>query len=191
MTPITYGERRGTLGLCTIGQVAPLRPPRVATVTELKMYSLERRRERYLIIYTWRILEAQVPNIGKGIKQTQHIRRGRLCVIPKVNTRTPNRIQNLREASFTVHGPRLFNTLPAMIRNLTCCSVDTFKKKLDRHLALVPDQPQIQGYTAQRRADSNSLLDMSGLALHENSQEGRDLDKNISLTRGGHPWPPW
>ena len=30
----------------------------------LKMYSLERRRDRYRIIYVWRILEGQVPNIG-------------------------------------------------------------------------------------------------------------------------------
>ena len=29
---------------------------------DLRLYSLERRRERYLIIYVWRILEAQVPN---------------------------------------------------------------------------------------------------------------------------------
>ena len=31
----------------------------------LSMYSLERRRERYLIIYTWRITEGQVPNISE------------------------------------------------------------------------------------------------------------------------------
>ena len=31
---------------------------------ELKMYSLERRRERYSIIYAWRVLEGQVPNLN-------------------------------------------------------------------------------------------------------------------------------
>ena len=30
---------------------------------QLRMYSLERRRERYQIIYTWRILEGLVPNL--------------------------------------------------------------------------------------------------------------------------------
>ena len=34
----------------------------------LSMYSLERRRERYLIIYTWRIIEGQLPNIGEPNK---------------------------------------------------------------------------------------------------------------------------
>ena len=29
---------------------------------ELKLYFLERRRERYMIIYVWRIIEGQVPN---------------------------------------------------------------------------------------------------------------------------------
>ena len=31
----------------------------------LSIYSLERRHERYLIIYTWRIMEGQVPNISE------------------------------------------------------------------------------------------------------------------------------
>ena len=44
------------------------------------------------------------------------------------------------------------------------CSVDSFKLKLDRYLMAVPDEPQIQGYTAIRRAESNSLLDMIKLA---------------------------
>ena len=57
-------------------------------------------------------------------------------------------------------GPQLFNILPADIRNLNSCSVDIFKRALDRFLTNVPDEPLIPGYTAMRRADSNSLLDM-------------------------------
>ena len=33
---------------------------------ELKTYSLERRRERYQIIYTWRIIEGQTPNLSSS-----------------------------------------------------------------------------------------------------------------------------
>ena len=157
---------------------------------KLKMKSHERRRERYLIIYTWKVLEAQVPAIG-GIRSSENARRGRLCIIPGLNNRAPERIRNLREASFTTHGPRLFNTLPAKVRNITGCSIDTFKAKLDRHLSLVPDEPQIQGYTAQRRSETNSLLDMGRLALHNDEQEGEDLNQSGTLIRGGHPWPPW
>ena len=56
---------------------------------------------------------------------------------------------------------QLFNILPARIRNMTGCSVDCFKRKLDGYLNTVPDEPQIPGYTAQRRAETNSLIDMA------------------------------
>ena len=36
-------------------------------LSHLKLYSLQRRRERYAIIYVWKILEGHVPNIsGEG-----------------------------------------------------------------------------------------------------------------------------
>ena len=44
-----------------------------------KLFSLERRRERYSIIYTWRIIESQVPNLeSTPITARSHIRRGRM-----------------------------------------------------------------------------------------------------------------
>ena len=44
----------------------------------LKLYSLQRRRDRYTIIYVWKILESIVPNLN--IPNTYgSIRRGRLC----------------------------------------------------------------------------------------------------------------
>ena len=131
----------------------------------LKLYSLERRRERYRIIYIWRILEEQVPNIGtQKVSAKWHIRRGRECMIPRVNRTAHSRIKNLFHASLPVHGQQLFNTLPVELRNLTGCTTDIFKRKLDKYLSTVPDEPQIQGYTAMRRAESNSLLEMTRLA---------------------------
>ena len=135
----------------------------------LKMYSLERRRERYRIIYIWRILEGQVPNITTADGNQNKIRakwckrRGRECNIPLVNSKAPRRIQSLVYASLPVHGQQLFNTLPIELRNLTGCTVEIFKRRLDTYLMTIADEPQIQGYTAQRRADSNSLLDMTRL----------------------------
>ena len=46
----------------------------------LKMYSQERRLERYRIIYTWKVLEGLVPNCGLSF--TTNDRRGRLASIP-------------------------------------------------------------------------------------------------------------
>ena len=144
----------------------------------LKLFSLERRRERYRIIYIWRILENQVPNISTAdgvqkISAKWHMRRGRECTIPRVSRNASNIVQSLAYASLPVHGQRLFNTLPAELRNITGCSIDVFKCRLDRYLWTIPDEPQIPGYTAQRRADSNSLLDMTrfGLSYHEPDHE--------------------
>ena len=36
--------------------------------------------------------------------------------------------------------------------------MDKSKRCLDKHLSTIPDEPQVLGYIAQRRADSNSFL---------------------------------
>ena len=127
---------------------------------ELSLYSLERRRERYILLYIWRIIEGKVPNIDSpdhaGIKVAWHPCRGRSCAVPGVSLHSPKRFQVLE--------PRLFNVLPVNIRNMSGCTVETFKLHLDRFLATVPDKPQVRGYTAMRRAESNSLLHMAQLA---------------------------
>ena len=51
------------------------------------------------------------------------------------------KVKSIRDNSFTVCGPRLFNSLPLHIRNLTDCSVDTFKHHLDAFLTCIPDEP--------------------------------------------------
>ena len=160
----------------------------------LSMYSLERRRERYLIIYTWRIMEGQVPNISEpnrgGINEKLHIRRGRVCIVPTVNSQASGSVRSLYYTSLAIHGPRLFNSIPATIRNMTDCSVDTFKRRLDKYLRMVPDEPHISGYTASRRAESNSLFDMAQFASAQLVSTLEEPDQ-VSVARGGHPWPPW
>ena len=138
---------------------------------QLSLYSLERRRECYSIIYIWKIMEGQVPNFSHldhaGIQVVWHPRRGRNCIVPRVNLRSSSYYQNIRYASFGIRGPRLFNILPAKIRNISGCSVDSFKHNLDKYLQTVPDEPQIKGYTATRRAESNSLIHMARFAASQ------------------------
>ena len=158
---------------------------------ELRMYSQERRRERYMIIYVWRILEGQVPNICNSVSVSGsiiarwHCRRGRVCDVPPIARHSSPKVQQLREASLSVKGQKLFNLLPLEIRNTTGCSKDIFKRALDRYLQDIPDEPQIQGYTAIRRADTNSLVDMARFhdAHQDNGVEG--LDDTGSSGRGG------
>ena len=70
------------------------------------------------------------------------------------------------------------------------CSVDTFKRCLDKYLRMVPDEPHISGYTALRRAESNSLFDMAQVASAQLVSTLEESDQ-VSDARGGHPWPPW
>jgi len=82
---------------------------------DLGMYSLQRRRERYIIIYTWSILEGLVPNITidyetevKGIFSYFNERQGRKCFILLIR-RSP--FQRQVYASIRTQGPKFFNCL--------------------------------------------------------------------------------
>ena len=132
---------------------------------ELNLYSLERRRDRYRIIYVWNILEHHVPNFthydngteNGGIKSYYHIRHGRKCSIRLVE-RGPYR--SIINGSLSIQGARLFNSLPRYIRNLSGCSKEHFKRNLDKFLATIPDEPQIKSHVGFRCTDSNNLVDM-------------------------------
>ena len=117
----------------------------------LNLYSLQRRRERYLVIYVWKILEKMVPDVGLQINH--HQRRGRLCYIRRTQA-TSQRVATVVHNSFTRNGARLFNVLPKAIRELTGVSTDSFKHQLDRWLASVPDEPPTPGYPS---TGTNSL----------------------------------
>ena len=129
----------------------------------LNLYSLERRRERYRIIYMWKVLENLVPNLSNDhskVKTTTSLRNGRLCVVPSVCRTASSRIQSLREGSFSVNGAQLFNSLPRNLRDMSNVELPVFKRKLDKFLATIPDEPLFPGYTEARRAELNSLLHM-------------------------------
>ena len=76
----------------------------------------------------------------------------------------------MREASFQVHGGKLFNSLPKSIRDLSKISVEAFKEKLDLYLQTIPDEPYLQGYTPtacsqETGKPSNSLIDQAKLYI--------------------------
>ena len=76
-----------------------------------------------LIPNVWEMLEGFVPNLTDRsqivVKSGKSMRRfGRTYVIPPVATGTTNRLQRLREESFCVKGPMLFNSLPSHLRKI-------------------------------------------------------------------------
>jgi len=142
---------------------------------ETRLYSVERRRERYFIIYTWKVLEKIVPNVS--IHQERKIiakwtsRHDRICHIPTVKSQVTAKVKAARYSSLGCRGPQLFNTIPADIRNITDVSVDKFKNALDKFLCTVPDEPQIPGYTMYRRADTNSLANFGTWEKQDGKEE--------------------
>lgn len=149
----------------------------------LKLFSVQRRYERYSIIYTFKVLEGLAPNFtANKIESTYSERRGRMCKIPPLTNRhCSSAVKNAREGSMAIRGPRLFNQLPKYLRNVTGVKADTFKKKLDRYLTQLPDQPTVDGYYGRRAACSNSLLDViphmrsTGEAVQHINEEGAEL----------------
>ena len=133
----------------------------------LKMYSQERRMERYRCIYIWKILEGISPNCG--IEELNSERRGREAKVPK--SKGSGKFQSIREASFQINGPRLFNSLPKAVRNTTKVGIDEFKLKLDKYLESIPDEPKMENYTPNICSQttgkaSNSIIDHAKSNLH-------------------------
>ena len=125
----------------------------------LKLYSLERRRERYMVIYVWKIIQTIVPNFNDeaiNIQTRWNDRRGLTCRIPNVNRLASTRLQTLKENSFMINGPKLFNIMPREVRDFDGTLI-AFKNKLDMFLMTIPDKPALPHY-AQSSA-GNSLLE--------------------------------
>ena len=96
----------------------------------LKMNSEQRRLKRYQIIYIWKILQGLVPNPGvKWSTESESGRNGRIVNVPPLKGKAS--VKTLREQSFQVAGPRLFNCIPKDITNMTKCGLEDFKLRLD------------------------------------------------------------
>ena len=127
----------------------------VDRLLSLGMYSQERRRERYQIIFIWKISQGFVE--GYDIKFANNDRRGRAAVPHTIARHAPAAVRRARESSLGVKGVRIFNLLPVWLRTMNSVTVDKFKLELDKFLSVIPDEPTIPGRT--RAATTNSLID--------------------------------
>ena len=114
----------------------------------LRIYSLQRRRERYAIIYIYKIIRKLIPNPGLHIT---HRSRTKYYIKPKLNLRNNSQswIKKARENSLFFNGARIYNSLPQNLRDKeplpgTKAQVDSFKRKLDKYLKTIPDNPGTQ-----------------------------------------------
>ena len=121
----------------------------------LRLYSQERRRERYQIIFIWKVSQGMIS--GYNIPFSRNPRTGRWAVPSSLSGRGVSAgVRHAKESSLRVKGCKLFNILPAVLRNADHGDLLMFKNNLDHFLSCIPDQPSIPGL--QRAAESNSLL---------------------------------
>ena len=130
-------------------------------LSKLRMYSQERRRDRYRILFIWKIANGLTEGYNLEFKN-EGTRRGRECVVANYVCDAPLAVKRARDNSLWVKGAKMFNLIPAEIRNITSDKVQTFKSKLDRFLSKIPDQPT--SATEGRAAETNCLLHQIPLA---------------------------
>ena len=123
----------------------------------LRLYSQERRRERYQIIFIWKVSQGLVDGFGYHATFVNSDRRGRQMQVAPLCNQAASSVRKARESSLQVKGARLFNCIPRDLRDTSTGTPDQFKSKLDAWLSTIPDQPTVPG--RQRAAASNSLLE--------------------------------
>ena len=121
----------------------------------LRLFSQERRRERYMIIFVWKISQELVT--GYTIPFTSPCNRtGRKAILPHTPQSVTATVRQARAGTLAVRGAKLFNAMPTSLRNSDHGDVLMFKNHLDIYLQNIPDQPTVAGLT--RAAQSNSLI---------------------------------
>ena len=120
----------------------------------LKLMSLQRRRERYVIMTMWKVLNGfHLNNIGIQFKYSK--RNGMTAKLPQLARSCKSKHQTMYDSSFAVLGPKLWNLLPASVT--LAKDLDIFKVELNRKfLSKIPDKPPVKGYPC---ANNNSLLE--------------------------------
>ena len=125
---------------------------------QLKIFSLQRRREKMIILTIWKIKNNIIPNSNNLIfKETL---RNKACraVLPPL-PRTSSGLLTRYKNSFAVMGPKLWNCLPPHLTNIP--KLDQFKSLLNHFLWGLPDKPPLPGYSVE---NNNSLLNYKHLS---------------------------
>ena len=120
---------------------------------KLKLYSLQRRRERYAALYMYKMYVGLVPN-NLGLQFYKTRREEIKCHQPKINTSGTSHLGTVRQNFFTSTGPQIFNSLPKIVKEAE--NLDSFKRQLDRFLLTIPDMPPTPGYPS---FNNNTILE--------------------------------
>ena len=120
---------------------------------KLQLKSLQRRRERYTLIHTWKIYNEVAP--GKDTLIHFHTNRlGVRAVIPSPISNAQGWWKTKYHQSFGMRAAVLWNTLPKKVNMVD--DLDQFKALLGQWLDQFPDRPPVTGYPSQ---NTNSIED--------------------------------
>ena len=132
----------------------------------LRIYSLERRRERFLIINAWQQLEGIKENALK--LETGREGRRRCIKSAAIPTTIDGKHRTQIQNSTARQMERLFNALPYEIQKITDVKLDTFKRHLDKWLKSIPDTPKIDDY---------------GVTVGAETKRKKNKKKTINITK--------
>ena len=119
----------------------------------LNLLSLQRRRERSILLHVWKIVNGVYPNsIDLNLKL--HKRSNSLKAVLRPLPKTRGKLLSIFENSFIINAPKLWNVLPATLTQTK--SLNCFVHKLDLFLSEVPDEPPLPGYPCK---NNNSLIE--------------------------------
>ena len=167
-----YGQSHGQKG-DLLEQEGPLRAftkcayglrhiPYWEWLSQFKLFSIERRNQRYRCLYIWKIINGKVPDCGLlKLNQNRNTRSG-VNYVPITLDGYSESFKSKQRDSLLHSGVNIYNSLPTSIRKITGDLIE-FKYELDRYLSLLPDQPPIPGSIPGARDSndnpSNSIID--------------------------------
>jgi hypothetical protein len=120
----------------------------------LGISSLQRRREKIIIINIWKIKNDKIPN-SINLKFKDHLRSQKCKAVLPSLPRTNCKLLNKYEHSFIINGAKLWNSLPGTLTHID--NISEFKLCLSRYLQTIPDQPPLPDYN-YNRTTYNSLI---------------------------------
>ena len=126
-------------------------------LVKLNIMSLQRRREKHLIIHLWKIKNNIYPNsidITFKLNNRSQAIKAVIKPLPKIK----GKILTIYDESFAVKSAKLWNILPSRLTHID--NIKTFTAALNIFLSTIPDKPPIPGYPY---TCNNSLTEISQL----------------------------
>ena len=120
---------------------------------KLEILSLQRRREKLIILHTWKIRNHIVPN-NINLEFNENPRNLVVKAVLKPLPRVQGKLLSSFENSFVIKSAKLWNKLPPQLTEIS--NLKIFQNKLDKYLRLIPDKPPVHGIYHQTH---NSILD--------------------------------